>query len=691
MNHRRRAFTLLELLFAAAVLATSLLAAYTFLWQGFENGVDLLRRDMADSIARTVVERYGQVPFGGLVQTFRGDDARDVLEDDDDVLVAGLPRSPEVLRRMGFQVLVGFTRTYGEIPTGVLDAEVSWPLPGGKRRSLSYRRTIVSDGSPAEMTATSSPRSGNPAPSDWGSARTWHPSPKPVPRTPAPGEPILRRRAFRQRLDTTEASRELALGAGITWADAARAVAAAYRPGPGGERGPPALGFEGDAALAARMLGPSGDLSRRVGDPAKVREARDRRREARFLARTGARLDPWLADDIPDGDYAYRLEAQDLRDEDGVGRVVGVYVLEDEADSYHLVRDVEFAPDVTEGDVEGDPVYRVTSFRDTSGRPVTLRRTETRLYFLRPGRRGRAWIRTLDAPDGTYERQAWTARQVAKLQAELGLEPVDPPATRADDGELVKVANPDVRWAGASGCSSGSCQVPPPRVEQRALLAPPPAAPTPRRRDSGSRGPARLRSYAAAPPPLAAGATLAGGTVGGDREPASDVDAEVRAVESLAFTDPEAAIRRLDDVLLHEPDHGPARALRGRLFALRGYTDQATEDLRAAQRDPRVAEEVLPDLAGVLIRSDELDEAERLLDQFRAVRPDDPNGQTLALALRDRREFLAQAAPPAGGGAAAPPAPDIGGGAVGIPSGWSGMSWSVPGNEGSVMFRPPTK
>ena len=51
----------------------------------------------------------------------------------------------------------------------------------------------------------------------------------------------------------------------------------------------------------------------KIGDPAKVREARATRQRARFLARSGARLEPWLADDIPDGDYAYHLEGQDLR------------------------------------------------------------------------------------------------------------------------------------------------------------------------------------------------------------------------------------------------------------------------------------------------------------------------------------------------------------------------------------------
>ena len=702
MNRRRHAFTLIELLFAAAILAVSLLASYTFLYQGFENGVDLLRRDMADSIARTVIDRYGRDGFGVVARRFRGDQPRDILDDaeEDSVLLAGLPRSPEVLRRMGFRVGVGFTRSFGEIPTGVLATEVSWPLPGGRRRSIAYERTLVSDGTPPEVSATGPTRSRQSVPSEWGSAQEWRPSPRPARRLPEPGQPIERRRTFQRRVDTTEASREVAGSARISWAEAARNVAAAYQ---GGSQSSPALQFEGDAGLAARLLGPSGDLSRRLGDPAKVREARDRRREARFLARTGARLEPWLADDIPDGDYRYRLEGQDLRDEDGVGRVVGVYVLEDEVDSYHLVRDVDFFPDPSEGSVEGDVVYRVSSYQDAAGRPVILRRTETRLYFLRPGTPGRAWVRSLDAPDASFERQSWTVKQLAKLESELGLTRVEAAPTRADDAELVKVANPEVRWAGASGCDTGSCKVPPPRVEQRELVRPAPRRP----RLLAEPARDRARSYALAPSPAASRAT---GRSRGflDNGGSEDLDGEVRALESLAFTDPTAAIRRLDDVLLRAPDHGPARALRGRLFALRGNVDQATEDLRIARRDPRVAEGVLPDLAGLLIRDDQVDEAERLIEEFRAVRPDDPNGQTLALALQDRQLQLAQAAPPVGGTGAGGPGgaggPFVGGGAgasgggstsvppVGakqIDEGWSGWSWDFPGDQtGSFMVRP---
>lgn len=683
---RRRGFTLVELLFAAAVLAVSLLAAYTYLWQGFENGVDLLRRDMADSIARTVLERYAHAPFGAIEERFLHGSV-DVLESDDPVLVAGLPRSPEVLRRMGFRIDLGFWRVAGEFPTGVLSTEVSWPLPSGKRRSLAYGRTLVSDGTPPEMAATASASARGKAPSDWGSARKWRPSPRPMRRLPPPGEAITRRQRFEGRHAVTEASRDVAHTAAITYADAARAVAAAYRPGPDGSRTPAALDFEGDAALAARLVGPGGELSARLGDPAKIRAARAERKEARFLARSGARLEPWLADDIPDGDYAYRLEGQDLRDDAGVGRVVGVYVLQDEGDTYHLVRGLDFFPDPSEGSVEGDPVLRVASYQDGHGRSVTLRRTETRLYFLRPGRDGRAWIRTLDAPDATFEGQAWTTRQLTRLEGELDLSPVETPASRADDVELVRVASPEIRWAGASGCDTGSCQVPSPQVEQRALVAPPRPAPR-RSRATGAPTKSRGGSYAAVPRSQARGGGRATGqaAVGGDTPgSAEELDAAVRALESLAFTDPEGAIRQLDDVLLHEPEHGPARALRGRLFALRGNAEQATEDLRAARRDPRVAEEVLPDLAGILIRGDRLDEAERLIEEFRAVRPEDPNGQTLALALRDRQDFLAQAAPPAAGGAATPAV----GGTSDADGGWSGWSWDFPNDQtGSFKFRP---
>lgn len=637
---RRSGFTLTELMVASAMLSGVLLAAYGFLWQGFENGMDLLRRDTADVLSRNVLERYLRLPYAELDELMRGGDELDVLDLEDEVLRAGLPLDPEDLRAAGYQVKVAYLRIPGERVAAMLRTQVSWEAPGGHRRSLSHSRYLVqNEGFTTDVAAASGFSPSKHTPADWGRATRW-----------------TRRGEGPQGL----ASRRAAAAA--AWSPATTADADAA--GEGGGAG--ALGFRGDPEVVARLLGPRGAMARQGGDVRQIREARARRAGARFLLRSGAPREPWLVDDIPDGQYRFRLEAQDLRGPDGDGRVLGVYVLQAQVHTYHLVAEAQHAGPEASFLLEGEEVLERLHLQDRQRRPALLERTAARLYlfhmvqdpferFLR--------VRTLATPDGSRAGTTRTRVAVDDLLRSEGVEP----GPGQEPHELLRAAPRTVAPGEVvegpldPSCRGGVCTL------GRKLL---PVTERP-----------RVEVTARRP---------AAGSAAPEREPPVTEDERWRDAAGLAEADPPAALRLLDGYLLAHPEHARARALRGQIFAGQGMEAQAMEDLRAASRQPEVAREVLPTLAGLALRAGRPDEAERLIERFRAMDPSSPLVATLEGALGDTRRFLAQVAPPTGG-APPPPPTDIGGVDEGAGSGAS-MSWDDGfGNSGSIRVSPPRR
>lgn len=378
----RSAFTLTEMLLAAAVMSSVLLAVYALLQLGFRQGAGIQDRVQADAVLRNLVAR-----ISGLHRTeldaLLADPAGVPLE----VLAEELPGLAGLLPA-GFDATLRLDPVAGAGEAAALSAEVIWKDSAGRLRR---RSTLVPILPPSTATGKLANVSGFRKAAEvpgWGRARSW---------MGGPGNPDGRRLASVARAG----------------ADVAR--------GPGDV---PASGFSGDPAAVDALLGPGGRLAaRRPGMPGAAL-VDPKRFTARFWRRVGGTPGEGLAaEEIPDGRYRMAAETLDLRNDREIGRIVGVLLLANSGGRYRMVADARYREDARYS-FEGEPVIeRMVVESEGAGWRGELYRTEERLYLV--GRAGTSAtqeviLRTLEHLDGSPTGTSRTMGVVEALLLEAG-------------------------------------------------------------------------------------------------------------------------------------------------------------------------------------------------------------------------------------------------------------------------------
>jgi len=363
---RRRGMLLVEALFGLLVLVLLGLVAYSYLYQGFSDGVDLSRRGHADVLARDLLDRFADLPLGDIEEVLarsqrnRDENGRPRLDDatlnQAEVAIDALPV---------YEQSIGFDELPGDRAAGVLTAKVSWRPPAGVRQTIVYRRYLFPPEGFEDSVREASGFTPEAEAAHWGHATSCNAPhgdgvaegpaaelPEPYRReASSPGDliaraattggfaPVARRSAA---AGADEAARAAAAGAGgapgrRTGFDAAADAASARdaMDGPpasrlgaalplgqdgarrtgGGSRGgpahsfgdgPAALRFHGDPQLAEQLLGPGKGFALEAGDPQAVQAARASRAATRFLARAQVPADQWPDDVRPPVQWSAR-------------------------------------------------------------------------------------------------------------------------------------------------------------------------------------------------------------------------------------------------------------------------------------------------------------------------------------------------------------------------------------------------
>ncbi len=689
----RAGATLVELLFAAAVLAALLLGTWTLNYSGFTWSADLARRETAESLSRNLLDRFGRLPLDNLDRLFGLATELDVDALDDLTLAVSDPRERAKLRAEGFERKLEYTPIGEGKRAALLRTRVSWRLPGGVRRSLSHSRYVVSPEAMPDGLAQAPGFSEVASRQSWGRRETWARAtsgeldgvsrasdkggaaaaltPGGVPALPAGGPAPVDAAGFGIASDLQLRKARLPIP------DRSPGERA---PDPGTEgwlaRQEEPIAFAGRPETVARLLGPQGLMGGRYGDPAARRAARAARAERRFLARTGVETRSWIQDEIPDGIYLYRLEVLDLRTPEGDGTVTGVFQLKGEPGEYRLVEQDQYASrELATRKLAGEVVLESRRLADQDGRgddrQAALHRTESRIYVVRstpdPLERKLA-IRALPLPDGSKDGTTATRKLQAELLRELAFAPVDGSApdpvrdAAGADGAIAAADEPE------DPCARTAC------VKETSRMAV---------RMEVPKGPA----------PAAPGAARIAGLAPGKKPSLTDPSdaAILEDARRLAGTDPGAAALLLERYLRSRPGDAEARALRGRVLAVLRRHREAIRELEMAA-DAKADPLVHADLAGVLLLERRPDEAEAILRRANDLGIQDPRLATLEGAVDDLREFLAAPGDPVGDGAAAPAPPPPEGTAVVAPEpGGAFMAWSTGDQTGSVSFSPPRR
>ncbi len=371
------------------------------------------------------------------------------------------------------------------------------------------------------------------------------------------------------------------------------ARSARFDPGLAASPGDPSGGFWGgrrlgEADLVRRLAGPGGELAAPAGNAPVGRAATRRRAAEALLARVGlASFEVPPGAKVPAGSWQYRLEAVDLRDEQGDGPVQGVYVLVRPSESALLVASRRVSGAVVDLRMEGDPVLERRRYRDPAGGTWLLHRTEERLYLVADGGRlgvGRLEILVLPGLDPSPEAGPGTRRAIEEAAAARSLvassEPFEDPLIRRS------------RLSDLSGLVSGI------KVEGGPLVSGLRIRPAPEveaeMREEARRGGEGLRKR---------------------------VDPVYFRAEELALRVPEASLEELDRLLHSAPGHRQARALRGRILAVSGRLEEGADDLFVAAAYARASPRLLSDLAGVLLRLGSREEARLVIDRLRSESP----------------------------------------------------------------------
>lgn len=621
---RRRGTTLVELMFAAAVLAAALIAVYSALHHGFRTGSYLETRERADAIAHALVERYGVLPADQVIGAFPDGEPLDPPAHPLDP-----PDSDQFERRVHLRLLPG------ELPAAAVKVVVAWTDITGRRRQVVHRRyrvlglaSLVSEGKLSDRGGFSKTAEAV----GWGRAEAWDPEAKVPEGSPSPSTGAALFLAPTAGTKKTIDSPALA-------ARALRDAAVSARFDPKGDYNRPegqALRFRAAPGVAEKLMGPGGLFARSHRRARGVADPRAQRARGltRFLARAGLSSTDPTHEEIPDGVYPARLEAFDLRAADGEGKVLGVFVLGVGDPTYRLVGTTRTAP-TTGRTLGGEDVLQAWAVEDPDGLPSLAARTESRLVLvsLQPDLPRRTLeLRTLPVYDGSSQGTRATNEWVdeALRARRLARREIDAPTPLLD-----AAAGTGLTTKGGlvySNSRAADLEVegglPVHRVEPMASGC------------TDCEAPATRRS----PLPGTAASSSAPAPGAADAAPS---DAVTRAVE-LAQQDPVAALGLLDERLRDAPRDVEARRLRAGLRAVDDNPSGAVDDLSFLLREEGESAPVLRDLAGYLMRAGRPDEAEVYLDRLEALAPGDEALPSLRQSLPLTRQWVAAGMPKIG-------------------------------------------
>jgi hypothetical protein len=601
--------TLLEVLFGVALLASAMLAVLTLLQRGFWGAAHLGNHARAESLSRSVLDFYGRLPLD-KIEKARKQTGRD----------RGFAPVDEGVRELlgaedSYRLHIGLHRLPGRIPVRALVSRVQWD-DLGHTREVVHRQILSYGGGVAagpgamglpEEAAGFAIRKKVP---DWGRRQRWtvegYGEEADVDAYPGTAENLAQKVARAAKAAIWEPD--------------------AYYAGESGET----VYFLGDAEAETRRIRALGEGAVKVPWTLRIAQGNKQRRSRQFEVRTGVSssdLEGLPMEDIPDGIYPYTLEALDLRDLAGYGRVVGVFTLDAGAEEYRLVASV--APRDDDARTLGvDAVLARKLVQDSRGAVHVLERTESRLVLISIDAEmtGRTLeLRTLPAPDGDVPGTAITQRFVQKFMAKRGLEPTR--QLRGDEllealvqeffgDDTQESTEPPVIVSfpqeSTNPCPQGGCR---PRAPQRKASL-----------DFEQKTILRWRRK-------------------GTPMPGAGTPAQ-KALAKLAKGDGEAALAELDRYLSENPTDTVARALRGRLRASEGDPSGGADDLAEALRASPGDVDLLRDHAGFLLRAWRLEEAPAALAAFAAAAPEDPLVDTFQQSYELAKSTPENARPP---------------------------------------------
>lgn len=656
---RKRGFTLVELLLAAAVLAAVVLLAYVFVFQGFSAGSDLARREEADTLSRNSIDYFSKWPLEALDELFGGRPTITLSGNGGphhqvpfrELVYGGegrLHRQPS----HGFEHHLSYLPAEGELAAALLRSEVSWLIPGGTRRRLVHTRylTRAADG-PGVSTVPGMMRPGfsyrEKEDPTWGRATRWTiPVPGATGALPSdlgpgqedPGESGAGGGSsiFGGELATPEpgdgpgsrARRAQGVHARASIYQATVSGAAMAGPvSPGPERARRELAgltFRGLDALPPDLLGKGGRLAATVGRPEARARARAEVKRRRFLARTGAQAKPWLQDAIPDGIYHYRLEASDLRTATGDGPVVGVYMLQADPEPFRLVSEVSVSGAEAVHRLEGDLVLEHRVFVGPGDKRWRFARTEGRLYLFRltdaPLERT-VELRTLAASDGSAAGTALTRNRVELFLGGSMPAEAERPVAVVDELAATAAVQAGEAWVTGGGIDPACVSCGPSAGRLAGITVR--QVPVVRAPMGGRSASSEAARRAAAPRDGDEAGGAAPGATGTAARASRDLEDAVR----LAKDRPAEALAAVERVL----DAGggeateDARIFRAQLLARLRRFAAAAEALEAvASANPAVRIEVFRDRVGYLLHAGRTDAAERALGALVAREAGDP-------------------------------------------------------------------
>lgn len=570
---RRRGVTMVELLVASLMMAGVLVVTYGLLEQGFSQGVEAVDREVADTRGRNALDRYAVMDDARVEAALSGDQKVEVRDLEDAFLKGVDPPEHPRFRRGAHKLYLRAERIPGEEGALALKVDEAWEARG-KTKTSGQARLLFPGSGPGPSPSGFTKRNRVP---DWGKAGAWA---APDPDEPAASGADPDSVALRALVGVAAA------GAGYDpiYEDPPAASGGASEP-EGKASGGGTPGFWGTETLpleAAGVVGPGGSLAAPEGDaPARSAAAAARRLEA-LLTRAGLTSIDGPADQaVPAGKYQHRLEAVDLRDPKGEGKVAGVFLLRKGGAERPLPYRMLVGKAVRR-ELGGDEVLERRALQDGRGRPWVLLRTAERLVVAELGR-GR--------PRGDLELKALATADPSPKGTEATRKAADALVTawklKAASGEGVDALL--VASAGRSDELEVALEGGEPPPGKAALL------------------PERALSEVEKDMVAPLKAT--------DLNPGAKV--AWKRARQLAVKDPQQALKPLDGFLRTNPGFREARALRGRVLAALGRLEEAIADLEVAAGYWRPPPGLLVDLAGLCLRAGRLDTAEAVIRRLR--------------------------------------------------------------------------
>lgn len=397
---RRAGVTLVELLFAAAILGGGLLLVIGLVQGGFRFAAELGGRERANAIAGNLLQRYQGLSLDELGQLL-GTEEVDPGATGDRFLEEMGGLGIEDLARLGHARRVKVRRVPGALEGVGLSGTVTFRRIGG---GLDERRFGIYWVPPRMREIQAAKEKAKELP-EWGRARAWRPGAETF-----EAKPLERVRRLR-------GTRLPQVSAGA----AAAALAASLAPAPA----PGRLRPRGDAAAWERLAGPRGAMARRATPTSTGRRAREARREDELASRTGLLAEEGR-DPIPDGRYPYVLDVLELPGREDAPELRGVLVLDVGGEERALPARRRVVEGTTRESWAREDALESRILSDGLGRRVALRRTLDRVYLVEldgPLLERRIELRTLPSFDLTPEGTAATRRFLAELLGRLELVP----------------------------------------------------------------------------------------------------------------------------------------------------------------------------------------------------------------------------------------------------------------------------